>query len=738
MVDIRTVGWRGVLSDPEFLRTFTGEWIRPETIQGPGVVRLQLLCRFLNRQLQTMGDDELFNQGMSLPIGDIRTIARVCRNIAFALYWSADTPEDLVPLRDMSAAIARELYIRNSRHQFADEKFWLMPSTILDMSLFADRVAEDPIFAVKYEDEMDSDDESSSESEADDEEMDVDDDSGRMGWLANMYSGMKRQPRKYMDRVSLTPRIAVLRNIPFVVPFNDRVRLLHALINRDRVRLGLGMLGNAPSPHGLRMGMHSVGAVIHRGSVFNDAFEQLYPVLSGKPVARNTDDDDISIVGPTTGQGRTARDQPANRIDVPHMPGSAPFTFGSMIGQGDDAERWNMFGGMPLLPAADAETLEPWQAPRPSQPTTQVQRNDTFKGRMQIEFVDQYGMREAGIDGGGVFKEFLTSLVSEAFRPDQKMFSSTRSNQVYPSPAQDATQLDLQKYRFLGAVIGKALYDGILVDVPFAPFFLGRCMGTMPTFNDLPVLDEELYRGLVALKNYPVASKDKAAGDDEASDEIYRVFGMDFTVTVDAKDGRGGTRAVPLVPNGEAIKVTSQNRMLYLDLIAHFKLTRQNDKAVQAFLSGVHTMVPETWLRLLFATPTEFSRLLCGDSGRINIDDWRRNTEYEGAYRAKRETHPTIVAFWDVVREELTEKQRRELCKFATSCERPPLLGFGELNPSFCITSSSSDENGNHDNRLPSASTCVNLLKLPVFSTREILRDKLLQAIESGAGFDLS
>ncbi|KAJ2787605.1 ubiquitin-protein ligase (E3) [Coemansia interrupta] len=745
MVDIRTVGWRGVLSDPAFLHAFAGEWIRPETIEGPGVVRLQLLCRFLNRQLQTMGDDELFAQGMSLPIGDLKTVARVCRNIAFALYWSAETPEHLVPLRDLSAAIARELYVRNSRHRFADERFWLMPATVLDMSLFADRVAEDPIFAVKYEDEAHSDDESSSEGEADDGEMDSDDDgsnggggSGRMGWLATVYSGMKRQPRKYMDRVSLTPRIAVLRNIPFVVPFNDRVRLLHALINRDRVRLGLAPLGNAPSLHGLGMGMHTVRAVIRRGSVFNDAFEQLYPVLSGKPVKRSVDDGDA---GPANEQASAAQGRSAGRI-------AAPFAFGSMDDQDDAVASWNMFGGMPLLPTSDAEPepADPWQRPHPVAQMTQVQRNDAFKGRMQIEFVDQYGMREAGVDGGGVFKEFLTSLVNEAFSPKQGMFSATRGNQVYPSPTMqgDATQVDFEKYRFLGAVIGKALYDGVLVDVPFAPFFLGRCMGAMPTFNDLPALDEELYRGLVALKNYPVAPADKpAAGNDQAaaaaaSDEIYRVFGLDFTVTVDSRDGRGGTRTVPLVANGEAIKVTSHNRMLYLDLIAHFKLTRQNDRAVHAFLSGVHTMVPEPWLRLLFATPLEFSRLLCGDSGKININDWRRNTEYEGAYRAKRHEHPTIRAFWDVVMEDLSEKQRRELCRFATSCERPPLLGFAELNPTFCITSSASDENGNHDHRLPSASTCVNLLKLPVFSSRDILRDKLLQAIESGAGFDLS
>ena len=41
--------------------------------------------------------------------------------------------------------------------------------------------------------------------------------------------------------------------------------------------------------------------------------------------------------------------------------------------------------------------------------------------------------------------------------------------------------------------------------------------------------------------------------------------------------------------------------------------------------------------------------------------------------------------------------------------------------------------------RLPSASTCVNLLKLPQYDSIEILREKLLWAItNNNAGFELS
>lgn len=59
--------------------------------------------------------------------------------------------------------------------------------------------------------------------------------------------------------------------------------------------------------------------------------------------------------------------------------------------------------------------------------------------------------------------------------------------------------------------------------------------------------------------------------------------------------------------------------------------------------------------------------------------------------------------------------------------------GFKELVPKFAIRDA-----GRDNERLPTASTCVNLLKLPMYTDERILRAKLLQAINSGAGFDLS
>ena len=56
-----------------------------------------------------------------------------------------------------------------------------------------------------------------------------------------------------------------------------------------------------------------------------------------------------------------------------------------------------------------------------------------------------------------------------------------------------------------------------------------------------------------------------------------------------------------------------------------------------------------------------------------------------------------------------------------------------DLYPAFCIHHA-----GKEADRLPTASTCMNLLKLPEFADERTLRTKLLYAIEAGSGFELS
>jgi ubiquitin-protein ligase E3 C len=125
----------------------------------------------------------------------------------------------------------------------------------------------------------------------------------------------------------------------------------------------------------------------------------------------------------------------------------------------------------------------------------------------------------------------------------------------------------------------------------------------------------------------------------------------------------------------------------------------------------------------------ELSILLGGSQIPIDLQDFKMHTAYGGEYHAE---HPTIILFWKAI-ESFSEAQLQCLIKFVTSCPRPPLLGFRELRPLLCIRHA-----GSETDRLPTASTCVNLLKLPEYRDLESLKEKLLYAIQSSSGFELS
>lgn len=58
-----------------------------------------------------------------------------------------------------------------------------------------------------------------------------------------------------------------------------------------------------------------------------------------------------------------------------------------------------------------------------------------LKTNFQIEFEDQWGQVEAGIDGGGVFKEFFTCLCKEVFDTDRGLWLTNKQQELYPSPS---------------------------------------------------------------------------------------------------------------------------------------------------------------------------------------------------------------------------------------------------------------------------------------------------------------
>ncbi|CAK7216499.1 ubiquitin-protein ligase (E3) [Sporothrix bragantina] len=564
------------------------------------------------------------------------------------------------------------LYERDSRRKFLPTDHWHMTS-YFDMTQF--------VPAVVTEEQRQHDLRHAGNAE-EDEDMDVDDEDSEDGMEDHSYSAssrafartsryallerMRRQREKSQrDRLLATigPKLEILRNMPYVLPFEARVRIFREFVHLDKLRRRDGF----PDPDAWRAHMMDR----HGGWGENSPARSV--------VARHS--------------ARIRRDS----------------IFESAMNQ-----FWELGEGL--------------------------------KEPIQITFIDDFGNEEAGIDGGGVTKEFLTCALMQVLSPEEELFESNTENAIYPSPTKfDQARVSLQKhglvegsaewdeqmadlmkhYEFIGRMIGKCLYEGILIDFVFAGFFLLKWALSATdsvyraNLNDLREMDEELYQGMLTLKNY----------DGDVAD-----FGTDFTLQdqVSRKGDRVLTETRKLIPNGDKIPVTNENRLLYISYVARHRLMVQPHLVTKAFLRGLGTIIDPVWLRMF--NQNELQRLVGGDSSEIDVEDLRRNTIYGGLYVIgdDHEEHPTVKLFWDVV-QSLPDDDRRLLLKYVTSTPRAPLLGFSQLSPKFSIRDAGVDEA-----RLPSTSTCVNLLKLPRYSTKETLREKLLYAIRSNARFDLS
>ncbi|KAE9287084.1 E3 ubiquitin-protein ligase [Phytophthora fragariae] len=338
-----------------------------------------------------------------------------------------------------------------------------------------------------------------------------------------------------------------------------------------------------------------------------------------------------------------------------------------------------------------------------------------LKSRIKVTFINEQGLEEAGIDGGGVFKEYMDNLTKNAFSPEYGFFLATDEQLLYPNSGAryivDTRKEALDRYRFLGRVLAKAVYENILVEPQFAAFFLNKLLGKFNYIDDLHSLDPELYKSLMHLKHYEGNVEDLAL--------TFSVSEMEFGEVV--------TRN--LVPDGANIPVTNDNRIRYIHLMANYKLNVLSSMESAAFLKGFRDLIPGTWIQMF--APAELQMLIGGTATNIDIDDWERHTQYGGGY------HPLqriIQWFWEIVREDFKPEDRAALLKFITSCSRQPLLGFSQLYPLICIHQVRVED----DERLPSSATCMNLLKLPAYSNKQAMRKKLLYAIRSNAGFDLS
>ncbi|KAM7396240.1 hypothetical protein PAMP_019297 [Pampus punctatissimus] len=130
-----------------------------------------------------------------------------------------------------------------------------------------------------------------------------------------------------------------------------------------------------------------------------------------------------------------------------------------------------------------------------------------------------------------------------------------------------------------------------------------------------------------------------------------------------------------------------------------------------------------------------FHEMVSANSGMFMFNDSKtlawfpsNNAVYEFGYHV---SHPNILMFWEVF-DELTEDQRKDFIWFLTGFRRAPILGMDQIQMRIRVKQV---QDSSVDQLFPESLTCHSILELPLYPTKEIMRDKLTEALMPERGF---
>ncbi|RDA92960.1 hypothetical protein CP533_5510 [Ophiocordyceps camponoti-saundersi (nom. inval.)] len=326
-------------------------------------------------------------------------------------------------------------------------------------------------------------------------------------------------------------------------------------------------------------------------------------------------------------------------------------------------------------------------------------------GKLNIRF---HG--EEGVDAGGVTREWFQVLARQMFDPNYALFIPVSSDQTtfHPNKLSGINDEHLMFFKFIGRVIGKALYEGRLLDCFFSRAVYKRILGKSVSVKDMESFDPDYYKSLCWML------------DNEITDIITETFSVE-------NDEFGVTTVVDLVPNGREISVSEENKHDYVRLVVEHKLLASVKDQMEHFLKGFHEIIPAKLISIFNEQELE---LLISGLPDIDIDDWKSNTEYQNYTPSSQQ----IQWFWRAVRS-FDKEERAKLLQFVTGTSKVPLNGFKELEGMNGVNRFNIHRDYGNKDRLPSSHTCFNQLDLPEYDTYDMLRSQLHKAITQGSEY---
>lgn len=329
---------------------------------------------------------------------------------------------------------------------------------------------------------------------------------------------------------------------------------------------------------------------------------------------------------------------------------------------------------------------------------TQFGQND-LKKPLKVKFYD-----EEAEDAGGVRKEFFMLLLKDILDPKYGMFKEFDDTRVMWFS--DSTFEAETMYLLIGILCGLAIYNFTIINLPFPLALYKKLLDEPVDLTDLRELSPILANSMQSILDY-----DK--------DDFQDVFSLYFDIT---REIYGETQVMHLKPGGNAIPVTLENKVEFVDLYIDFLFNKSVEKQFKAFRDGFMKVCGGRVLQIF--EPHELMAVVVGNEDY----DWHAlesEAEYKNGYVSG---DPTIRWFWEVFHE-LPLSEKKKFLLYLTGSDRIPIQGMKAIKIYIQPTTD--------EKFLPVAHTCFNLLDLPRYSTKERLKYKLTQAIQQTQGFSI-
>lgn len=338
------------------------------------------------------------------------------------------------------------------------------------------------------------------------------------------------------------------------------------------------------------------------------------------------------------------------------------------------------------------------------------------KDALHVKFKNEYGD-----DHGGVTRDWFDCLARAMTQGSEALFAPLEDGTLAPRPPKngisDTQQVAMHRQLFAA---GKFLAIAVLHPQPLPLSFnlvLCKHFLKMPVdMHDVRRLDEDLFRQRVRRVLEP-----------GGLDFLEKVLGERLTFMSAGKEQRVNGEVlqiapVELVPGGAQKEVDEDNKVNYVQLLVEDFLCGNFRKELSCLLRGFWEVLPAETLRKFGVTPRELALMI---SGVVDVDPhaWMQHATVAGP-------HNVLEWFWEVVWE-FSPEERCKLLHFSTGSSRLPPGGLEGLDPNFKVTVSADSPD-----HLPQAHTCANWLKVPKYTSKEQLKNKLILAINTeGFGF---